>query len=175
MLDEATSFLQVDVTILTTGQSSSGRKRRQEVSFTCFHKCSACICAFFHFSSSPGCGRSEGLAEKEDQSWLDQHWHPAQGPNSFKQVVGGSHFYVHLAIYKLFNFSCPLKASLMFRSSRRPQTCRSQETCMRMLLEIYRRSRSFVTWHLPSHPHVDISLSSLIAPLAKHHPIWLFL
>ena len=31
MLDEATSFLQVDVTILTTGQSSSGRKRRQEV------------------------------------------------------------------------------------------------------------------------------------------------
>ena len=65
---------------------------------------------------------------------------------------------------EMFNFLI-LKPSLMFRSSKLPQTCRSQETCMRTLSETCRRSR----FDLFSQPQLaEILVSSFIVPLASH-------
>ena len=67
-------IFQVDVTILTTGQSSSGRKRRQEV----WLKTST-----FNWHSTrlfvSGCCWTQSFAEEEDQSGLNKHRHLAQG------------------------------------------------------------------------------------------------
>ena len=57
----------------------------------------------------------------------------------------------------------------MFRSSRRLQICRLQETCTRTLSEIYRRSRSFVIWYLASHAQLE----QLMWTYIYHYLAWL--
>ena len=150
-------------------------------------------------SSSPGCRRTKGLAEKEDESWLDQHWHPAQGPNSFKQVyVAGIHCNIHLAIFEILKLFMPTQSKhnvQEFKASADLQITRDMyEDALRDLQEeqvlcylIF--SFSCPTWAVDV--DIYISLFSLIAPLASHlcsiqfdrfsnftfvhYPIWLSL
>lgn len=108
------------------------------------------ICQFRCDATLPsGCCWTESLTEEENQSWLHKHWCSAEGwekmpffhwviaewsestntPESFTYLCG----LVVLILVELCNFFC--------RSSRRPQTCKSREICMRMLSETCRRSR----------------------------------